>query len=157
MSYCKYSKGQNCKKRQATNLSCETFENPLHIDISPVRRTLSIHTIKLNDYLYEYKCNYVSSLQRTRYGSVQFLFSTRKMRKFSRTLHNRQFKWYPPCLLIGLIAFFFKNQHFQNSIRLGMVKNNHSVDVLPFNHYFISLKNVFVRLLTSQTHVVSLR
>ena len=54
-------------------------------------------------------------------------------------------------------SFFFKNQHFQNSIRLGMVKNNHSVDVLPFNHYFISLKNIFVRLLTSQTHVVSLR
>ena len=54
-------------------------------------------------------------------------------------------------------SFFFKKQHFQNSIRLGMVKNNHSVDVLPFNHYFISLKNVFVRLLTYQTHVVSLR
>ena len=54
-------------------------------------------------------------------------------------------------------SFFFKKQHFQNSIRLGMVKNNHSVDVLPFNHYFISFKNVFVRLLTSQTHVVSLR
>ena len=53
--------------------------------------------------------------------------------------------------------FFFKNQDFQNSILLGMVKNNHSENVLPFNHYFISLKNIFVRLLTSQTHVVSLR
>ena len=33
---------------------------------------------------------YRASTQRTRYGSVQFLFSTRKMCKYSRTLYNRQ-------------------------------------------------------------------
>ena len=34
---------------------------------------------------YQYKYIYIASMQRTRYGSVQFLFSTRKMCKFSRT------------------------------------------------------------------------
>ena len=78
---------------------CETLENLLHVDIAPVRRTLSgiLHsknwtTIFISirsPWLCQYK--YILLLcSRPRYGSVQYMFSTGKMCKFSRTLNNRQ-------------------------------------------------------------------
>ena len=70
---------------------CEAYENLLHIDIAPVRRTLSriLHSknwtmifISINIYSF-----YLAD--KIRLATVN-LVSTRKICKFSRTLYNRQ-------------------------------------------------------------------
>ena len=71
---------------------CETFENLFHIDIAPVRITLSmiLHSknfatifISIN-ILYSF---YVADQDTARYS---FCSAQEKMYQFSRTLHNRQ-------------------------------------------------------------------
>ena len=50
-------------------------------------------------------------MQRTRYGSIHFLFSIRKMGNFSRTLYNRQFIKFAriPVEFVARLIRFYQN------------------------------------------------
>ena len=90
---------------------------------------------------------YRASTQRTRYGSVQFLFSTGKMCKYSRTLYNRQliqfsripvefvvrFLRYNNKIIIIIIIIIIWRQHIHKvALRLPDSWSNSHLDMLVF-------------------------